>query len=316
MKLESFIPMDQLRTLTLRGDDVIPYLHTKLATDVRSWRDAAGGLAMALDINGRIIGAGRLLRAAEPDLGAWVWIVPAPHHAQLRDHLDRYVIMEDVTTELDEDRRWALLPRSALEALELEAPAAEFGIAMSRDSILVAGRGIEPLHGSAVLVGVPSELYDKELERWTSLLGPSPGVEALDDAQITAQFADFPSDMYAEETIPLEAGAWAWIGLNKGCYLGQEIVERLFSRGRPNKRLMTLRWKGGVVAPRHNLVAGGRENGWITRATRDGDQVSAMGYVRRRWLDKRDSPLTLEGSEVEVEVLDYVGGEGPPPEVR
>jgi folate-binding Fe-S cluster repair protein YgfZ len=67
----------------------------------------------------------------------------------------------------------------------------------------------------------------------------------------------------------------------KGCYLGQEIVERIRSRGHVNKHLMGFRLEGHVVpAPGSGLFAGGKEVGEVTSAAAGLNDVSGLGYVR------------------------------------
>lgn len=48
--------------------------------------------------------------------------------------------------------------------------------------------------------------------------------------------------------IPLEAGLWDAISFHKGCYVGQEIIARMESRGRLAKQLRGLRFAGGGPA--------------------------------------------------------------------
>lgn len=52
-----------------------------------------------------------------------------------------------------------------------------------------------------------------------------------------------------ESTIPLEVGLTDTIAPNKGCYPGQEVVERIIAHGSPAKRLCTIRGKAPAPAP-------------------------------------------------------------------
>ena len=44
-----------------------------------------------------------------------------------------------------------------------------------------------------------------------------------------------------ESYIPLEANLWAAVSFTKGCYIGQEIIARMESRGKLARRLVGLR---------------------------------------------------------------------------
>ena len=77
------------------------------------------------------------------------------------------------------------------------------------------------------------------------------------------------------------------ISFSKGCYIGQEIVERVRSRGQVNRQLIQLRIPGETVpAARTKLFAGDRDVGEITSAAYSpaAQEVVALGYVRAQTL--------------------------------
>jgi len=79
--------------------------------------------------------------------------------------------------------------------------------------------------------------------------------------------------------IPLEAGLWADVSFSKGCYVGQEIIARMESRGKLAKRLVRLR-PDAPLEPGATISAGSRTVGAITSAA-DGPAGSlALGYVK------------------------------------
>ena len=88
---------------------------------------------------------------------------------------------------------------------------------------------------------------------------------------------------FGEKQIPHEAGVEeSHISYTKGCYIGQEIVERVRSRGQVNRVRVSLRFD---VEPEKDagLLADGKEVGSVTRVGFS-PAVNAwigMGYVRR-----------------------------------
>ena len=100
---------------------------------------------------------------------------------------------------------------------------------------------------------------------WRSAPPSVSALEILADNRLDQELQSrFPSDEYAidrqvyeimriesgspaygkdfdEDTIPLEAGLWGSVSFSKGCYIGQEIIARLESRGRLAKKLMGVR---------------------------------------------------------------------------
>ena len=64
----------------------------------------------------------------------------------------------------------------------------------------------------------------------------------------------------AERDLPQETSQMRALSFNKGCYLGQEIVERIRAQGRVNKKLERLELEGSEPPqPGTKLQVGGRE---------------------------------------------------------
>jgi folate-binding protein YgfZ len=70
-----------------------------------------------------------------------------------------------------------------------------------------------------------------------------------------------------EDTIPLEADLWDAVSFSKGCYIGQEIIARLESRGRLAKQLCGVQLDSQVRAPA-DLIQDGRRIGVLTSVAR------------------------------------------------
>jgi len=97
---------------------------------------------------------------------------------------------------------------------------------------------------------------------------------------------------FGEKQIPHEAGLErSHISYTKGCYTGQEIVERVRSRGQVNRRRVSLVFTGPVPGQGEQLSAEGKDAGYVTRAAFSPKLSSAigMGYVRK----ESNSPGTV-----------------------
>jgi folate-binding protein YgfZ len=110
------------------------------------------------------------------------------------------------------------------------------------------------------------------------------GYAAL-SAQRLAQGIPWFGYDFGERQIPHEAGLQeSHISYTKGCYTGQEIVERVRSRGQVNRQRVELIFDG-VNAPAAGelLTAEGKEVGFVTRAALPSFLPFAigMGYVRK-----------------------------------
>ncbi|MFQ5418867.1 MAG: YgfZ/GcvT domain-containing protein [Anaerolineae bacterium] len=93
--------------------------------------------------------------------------------------------------------------------------------------------------------------------------------------------------------IPLEAELWDDVSFHKGCYIGQEVIARMESRGQIAKKLVRLR-PSALVAAGQEITAGGKKVGVITSAAVGPDGVVALGYVKTAVLEQ-SLPL-LSGS--------------------
>jgi folate-binding protein YgfZ len=111
------------------------------------------------------------------------------------------------------------------------------------------------------------------------------GMRALETVRIEEGFPVIGLDI-TEKTLPQEVGRnEKAISLTKGCYLGQEIVARIDSRGAVNKVLSGIRFATADVPSQGELTHGGQLAGQITSAAYSpGFGVSvALAYVRRQF---------------------------------
>ncbi len=93
-------------------------------------------------------------------------------------------------------------------------------------------------------------------------------------------------DDILDTTLPQETQQSHALNFNKGCYIGQEIVERIRSRGHINRMLVGLRIDSTQApAAGTKLTAAGAEVGEITSAAFSPAlrKVVALGYVRAQF---------------------------------
>ena len=89
------------------------------------------------------------------------------------------------------------------------------------------------------------------LWRTLSTAGASPvGTAALEAFRIAEGIPVYGIDM-VERDLPQETSQMRALHFNKGCYLGQEIVERIRSRGNVHRHLRSLELEG--PCPRREL---------------------------------------------------------------
>ena len=129
-------------------------------------------------------------------------------------------------------------------------------------------------------------------ELWDALTkagGRAVGTTALNCFRISRGIPQFGVDI-RDRDLPQETGQTRALNFIKGCYLGQEIVERIRSRGAVHRQFGAFVVEGTVPDPGAKILADEKEVGEITSSTilprPGGDRAVALGYLRREAAEK------------------------------
>jgi folate-binding protein YgfZ len=108
-----------------------------------------------------------------------------------------------------------------------------------------------------------------------------------------------------DRDLPQETGQTRALHFAKGCYLGQEIVERIRSRGNVHRTFSAFRLDGNLPAAGAQLEADGKQVGELTSVAaiplpgNDGNIIQlGLGYIRREALDRGAALLYAGGVAV------------------
>ena len=110
--------------------------------------------------------------------------------------------------------------------------------------------------------------------------------------------------------LPQETAQTRALHFSKGCYLGQEIVERIRSRGNVHRTFHGFQLTGTLPAPGAALTAEsdakpvGELTSVATIPLSAGPIQLALGYIRRETLD-RNLPLSYSGGTAVPIALPY-----------
>jgi tRNA-modifying protein YgfZ len=264
--------------ILLRGADRKDYLHGLLSNDILALGQGDWCYSTLLTAQGRMISDMRVF-----ELGDLILIdLEREVASTVAEHLEKFVITEDVTVENATD---------TLVQLGVYGPRAQEIVDAATTESSVAPDFVVPssdtgISGLDLIVSVDrAEALASALQR----AGAMP-VDA-DTAELTRIEAGIPRFLVDMDTttIPLEAGIEdRAISLTKGCYVGQEVIVRVLHRGggRVAKKLV------GLVLEREGrpgdlIFAGEREVGRITSAA-DSPRVQrwiALGYVHRDFVE-------------------------------
>ena len=299
--------------LKFTGPDRVRYLNAILTNNIKDLAEGHGIISLLLNPQGHILAELETYAFADRHL----CVSYAKIREQLISWMDKYIIMDDVTL-TDETERWGVLalegPNAFVIARELTGIDLEqLGELASVDAEILRfaprqERGRQDDNEGTKKTPIPCRLVKRSpggvagvefvVERaqlpalWQILLqaarkhGGGPiGYTAL-SGQRLAMGAPWFSYDYGEKQIPHEAGLEnSHISYTKGCYTGQEIVERVRSRGHVNRRRVSLLLSGDAVPESGTVLNGadGKEAGYITRAAKIWDplRVIGMAYVRK-----------------------------------
>ena len=203
-------------------------------------------------------------------------------HGRVKEILERHVVADDVELE-DRTPTWRHIgvegsaARSTLSSLLLPVPEPErVEVSSWRGTPLVwVGRGSFTHEGVQVLG--PGEAVE-DLSGGLDLPAVSP--EQREILRVEAFLPRYGVDM-TDRSLPAEARLDHAISSTKGCYIGQEIVARIDSRGAVNRLLVQLRTEQ-PVSPGAAISAEGARVGEVTSAVvSPASGPLALGYVRR-----------------------------------
>jgi folate-binding protein YgfZ len=285
--------------LSFTGPHRVRYLNAILTNNIKDLAEGQGNASLLLNPQGHILA--EIETYAFPD--RYFCVSYAMIREQLIEWMDKYIIMDDVTLMDDTERNGTLAlegPKAAavvreLTGLDIE-PLGELtstGAAVSSIPCRMVKRSPGGVAGAELIVE-----REKLAALWQILLdvvrkfgGGPMGYAALSGQRLAQGVPWFGYD-FGEKQIPHEAGLEnSHISYTKGCYTGQEIVERVRSRGNVNRRRVSLLFSGDAVPDAGAVMTlESKEAGYVTRVGRiwDPPRVVGMGYVRK----EADAPGT------------------------
>ncbi|MBN9617850.1 MAG: folate-binding protein YgfZ [Acidobacteriales bacterium 59-55] len=296
-------PLDSTGWIRVSGKDRVRWLNGMVTNSVKELQPGKGCYTFMLSAQGRIQGDAYIFAEAE----AFLLEAAADRVPGLIVLLGRFIIMDKVELadesgaraglSLSGPRAVALLEQIGLSAAllgELEIQTVSWNSAditlihahsplVPRFEIWAQAATIEALSKALLDAGAAS--CGAEAQEWLRLLEGTPR---------------YGTDIRDRE-LPQETGQIRALHFTKGCYLGQEIVERIRSRGNVHRAFTAFHLEGSLPAAGTPLEADGKPAGELTSvaaiplAGEPGETVQfALGYARREALE-RDLPLLYPG---------------------
>ncbi len=289
------------------GEDRVRWLNGMVTNNVRDLALNHGVYCFLLNPQGHILGDMYVF-----NLGDSLEIeTDASQGHKLVEVFEKYIIMDDV---------------------ELGAPGARsaVGLAGPKAAGVLERAGFHPaelaflemrkLSGEEFEVTLvrlphPGEAYEVLFEPghaakvWDRLVaaGATPaGYEALELWRVSVGIPRYAQDI-RQRDLPQETEQQHALHFAKGCYVGQEIVERIRSRGQVHRKFAGFVIEGPAPLPGTRIGAGGKDVGEITSvaslpSTNGKDKTVALGYIRRE-AGTMGASVQVDGVEARVTSL-------------
>ena len=244
------------------GPDASEFLEGQLSQEIASLVAGASTWSLLLSPQGRVDAQVRLTRSGE---AAFLLDVEAPHGEEALARLERFKLR--VECELT-PHRWELL---AVRGAESEGHRRDAG-----DGAVVVADADWPGVAGFDLVGPDPQVPDGV---------PACDPSSLEVVRIEAGVPAMGSEL-TERTMPGEAGIVdRTVSFTKGCFVGQELVARIDSRGaKPPRLLRGVVFEGDRIPESGAVLRSGEaEAGVVTSAARSEARGApvALAYVKR-----------------------------------
>jgi folate-binding protein YgfZ len=267
--------------IRVSGSEATTFLNGLITNDVKNLAQNRWMPAVFPTVQGRLIGAVRVIRGGEP---AFLIDTETASHEAVLKTISRFTLagdfkVSDVTSET------ALLTVQGDKAAEIVEKVT--GVSNLPDNGVAETNGVTIIRathtgedGFDVIIDAARKA---EFQKALEAAGAQPvGEDTFEILRVEAGIARFGQDMDETSVVP-ETNLDDAVSYTKGCYVGQEIIVRIKHRGHPAKKLTGLRFEtdqqvepGAVILSKEN-----QEIGRVTSAVVSPKLGSiGLGYVR------------------------------------
>jgi len=307
-----FIELSNRATLSITGGDRVRWLNGMITNNVRDLAVGHGIYAFLLNPQGHILadlyafnrGDSILVNTAQSQV------------EKILATFDHYIIMDDV------------------EVVNVSDKSSSTAIAgpQAQKVLRAAGFNVDPLERLQIsgIIWHEKEVFvvrgDNPAVDWYEIWASSQDAKSICDSlrksgatslsdsagellRIASGVPKYGSDI-RERDLPQETSQERALNFNKGCYIGQEIVERIRSRGAVHRKFAGFEVQGLLPSLGTKIQLDGKDVGEITSVatlpTPHGRRNVALGYIRRE-IASPDKPLTAGGSRLSLSGLPFAG---------
>ncbi len=301
--------------IQLTGSDRVRWLNGMVTNNIRDLAPNHGVYCFLLNAQGRI----------QADLYAYnlgdslLLDVDATFREKVLAHFDKFIIMDDVEVAdisatltalgIAGPRAQAVLQAASIQSpglapLQLCTPKCECNCNCTQCTLLRKDDAGHPAYEIWLAPDQMKSASDTLLAAGATAVG----IDALEKRRIALSIPRYGVDIH-EKDLPQETGQMRALNFTKGCYLGQEIVERIRSRGNVHRHFTVFVVEGPLPAPGTKIHVAGQEDKEVGEITSSADLPLpagncsvALGYLRQEAANKSllVGPATLKPSAVPI----------------
>lgn len=272
------------------GPEAASYLHGQVSQNIEGLGIGAAAWTLLLEPVGRVTAWARVSRLSDEEF--WLDVDAGAGEAMLA-RLERFKLRTKATFELRADV-------STVAIRGVEAP--------SVAAINAALEGVDAKHVVADLAWPKSSGVDVigiDVQTIATALGVDEGDPGVVELERIEAGRPAMGREFGEKTIPAETGVVDHSAdFTKGCYVGQELVARVESRGNNTPRTVYPASMSSDQVPEAGteLTLDGEVVGMVTSAAPRSSGVAALVSVKRAVEVPATLTVVLSGSPVDVEV--------------
>ena len=297
-----------MRRVTVRGEDRFRWLSGMVTNTVNDIPENGGTWNLVLNAQGRIQGDVTIWRDGE----SLELEIAADQYEKLMAHFDHFIIMDDVELVAHDVAAETLVGLTGPKAVDvlnrmgLPAPSEPMtGLRCEWNGFDLVIRRTFGTLAQHFEIRTPIAGLTL-LWRALSTAGATPaGATALDTFRIVEGIPAYGIDI-AERDLPQETSQMRALHFSKGCYLGQEIVERIRSRGNVHRHLRQLELNGPPPDSGTGLFLDGAQVGQITSVAElpldSGNRRFALAMIRSE-AEMKNQPLSYADGSGTASIL-------------
>lgn len=292
------------------GKDRARWLHNMVSNDVKGLPPNRGAYNFVLNAQGRILGDMYVFNSGES-------FAIDTDHAQaepLLTAMKRFIIMDKVEMNVAADI--SAIGICGPQAAATLARAGIFELAQDLAPLELRDLSVPGLDGTLVRgpankpgwfeIWAAAQALDEVRQKLISNGAQPVGAGALEQWRVLCGIPNYGQDI-RERDLPQETGQTHALCFTKGCYIGQEIVERIRSRGQVHRMFVGFEFPGDPPVP-GRFESEGRTVAEITSVAHvpsgSGETAIGLGYVRREIA--ADGRIDVNGLKARIVELPFV----------